>query len=90
MLNKSNLVAEPIEKGDAGVILKSNGTVKVFTSADYPADPDQLTDDQLEQGRRLQALALVAGNEELMQQILKIVDDLNEAGVDILEVHFNS
>lgn len=75
----------PITTGDAGIVLKPNGDVHVFTTGDYDPDPEKLTDEQFEQGLKLKALALVATQEALLVQILEIVKTIEDAGGDILE-----
>ena len=75
---------EPIEDGDAGIVIKANGDFQVFTTVSV--DPAKMTDAQAVQGRNLQILALVLGHDELRQQIGELVDQLNAAGVDILQL----
>ena len=84
MPNLDNFLDEPIEDGDAGIVLKANGDFQVFTTVG--ADPAAMTDAQAAQGRNLQILALVLGHDELRQQIGELVDQLNAAGVDILQL----
>ena len=75
---------EPIEDGDAGIVIKANGDFQVFTTVSV--DPAAMTDAQAAQGRNLQILALVLGHDELRQQIGELVDQLNAARVDILQL----
>lgn len=75
----------PIAVGDAGLVIRQNGEIHIFTTASYDPDPDKLTDEQIVQGRLLQIFTVVAKSEELQEQIGKIVDDLSEKGINLLE-----
>jgi hypothetical protein len=56
MLKLENIVSAPIEEGDAGIILKPDGSFKVFSTG--AIDPKHLTNGQVDQGTKLIALSV--------------------------------
>lgn len=83
MLNHESLVAAPVQENDAGVLLKADGSFKVFTTAKYGADPEAWPDWQRKQGRTLQILAFVLAQDGLLEQIGEAVDQLEAMGVPV-------
>jgi hypothetical protein len=73
LVGLEHLVADPIQTGDAGVILKIDGSFKVFSTGDI--DPEHMTIAQVEQGRRLQALVLALSIPQVMQILFQMLDD---------------
>ncbi len=81
LLTLQNVTATPIEEGEAGVILKKDGTFQVFNShADM--DPNNLTERQLEQGRMLLGLALALRVPGIMEKLVELaIAESSEDGV---------
>ena len=84
MLTLENILSAPIADGDAGLILKLNGEFKVFSTT--ALDGDNMTDEQFQQARKLQALSLVLSSDEVMQQLFDVLDEMDEAGVDMISI----
>ncbi|UIN38381.1 hypothetical protein [Methylobacterium oryzae] len=71
LLTLENTVTSPIEHGDAGVILKPDGTFKVFsTGIDGPLTPAQEA-----QGRKLIALSIALRYPEVMMVLERMAND---------------
>jgi len=71
LLTLENTVTSPIEHGDAGVILKPDGTFKVFsTGVDGPLTPAQEA-----QGRKLIALSIALRYPEVMMVLERMAND---------------
>jgi hypothetical protein len=68
ILSRENIQAPTIEPGDAGIILKADGTFRVFNTI---ADPTNLTPAQLELGRKLLALAAVLKDPEILNLLIQ-------------------
>lgn len=73
LLTEKHLVNSPIENGDAGLILKADGTFQIFSTGEV--NPDRLTDRQIDQGRKLNALALALAIPNVMHVLLQMADD---------------
>lgn len=68
LLTLENITTAPIEEGDAGIILKADGSFRIFnTHKDIAAN--ELTEGQLAQGRRMMALAVALKYPEVMQAL---------------------
>jgi hypothetical protein len=85
MLTLENILSAPIADGDAGLVLKLNGEFKVFSTTPLDGEGD-MTDEQFIQTRKLQALSLVLSSPELMDQLFDVLDQMDEAGVDLIDL----
>jgi hypothetical protein len=88
LLKLENIVMAPIKEGDAGVILREDGTFQIFSSGKI--DPENLSQGQVEQGRKLNALALALSLPQVMEVLLRMADDpaiVGEPGVDLGLAH---
>ena len=72
VLTEKNFANAPIQEGDAGLILKPDGTFQIFTTGEI--DPKGLTDVQMDQAIRLNCLALALTSEEIMEMLIRIVE----------------
>lgn len=72
-LTLENIVSAPIEQGDAGIILKPDGTFKVFTTGHI--DAANLTEAQKGQGEKLMVLAGVLVDDDLYAAALVAVSN---------------
>lgn len=73
LIQTGNLVSAPIEEGDAGIILKRDGTFRIFSTGKI--DADNLTEAQREQGERLIALSTALRHEQVMDVLKRIAAD---------------
>ncbi|AMB48323.1 hypothetical protein [Methylobacterium sp. AMS5] len=78
LLTADDFVSAPIEEGDAGVILKEDGTFKVFSTAKLGADG--LTEAQQKQGTLLMALAVALKNPTIMETLITMSRDPRVVG----------
>lgn len=88
LLTLENIVSTPIEEGDAGIILKRDGTFRVFTTGEIEAA--KLTDTQLNQGMKLQALALALAVPQMMNVLMQMAQDtdiVGESGINTGRKH---
>ena len=76
LLTLENTVTSPIEHGDAGVILKPDGTFRVFSTGVEGA----LTPAQEAQGKKLIALAIALRYPEVMQVLERMANDPDIVG----------
>lgn len=74
LLNQSNLVATPVQEGDAGLILRKDGSWQIF-NCHANMDPEKLTDRQREQGETLLAFAVALQLPEIMDILKKMAND---------------
>ncbi|WP_349601163.1 hypothetical protein [Azospirillum argentinense] len=87
LLTQTALLATPIEEGDAGVVIKADGSFKIFSAADLAAcDPETITDAQVLQARKVKALCLALSSDQVMEQLMDAVDRIEEAGGEIVAV----
>lgn len=86
-LSVENLPTGPIVDGDAGVILKADGTFQIFTTGQI--DPKALTPAQEEQGRKLVALTTALSVPQLMNMLIEASRELgaDEPMIDIGVTH---
>lgn len=73
LLTISNLPS-PIEEGDAGVILKNDGSFQVFNTYKNP-DPAKMTPRQLEQMETILALVAALKVPEIMNVLKQMAQD---------------
>lgn len=71
LLTLENVVSAPIEDGDVGVILKQDGTFKVFSTG----VTSELTEAQQAQGRKLIALSVALRYPEVMAVLERMAND---------------
>jgi hypothetical protein len=85
LLKLENMVSAPIQEGDAGVILKPDGTFKVFSTG----VKGELTPAQHEQGRKLLAIAVALQHPEIMDILHRMAADpaIVGDGVDLGGAH---
>lgn len=74
-LKLENIVSAPIEQGDAGVILKPDGSFKIFTTGHI--DAANLTEAQMQQGERLMALIYVLNDPTLIEGFATLAASAN-------------
>jgi hypothetical protein len=81
LLTLENVVSAPIEDGDAGVILKADGSFKVFSTG----VSGELTPAQIEQGKKLIALSIALRYPEVMAVLERMANDpaLVGDGIDL-------
>jgi hypothetical protein len=84
ILRLSNLSQVRIEENDAGIILKPDGSVRVFTTGEI--DGNNLTPAQQEQGERLAVIMAVLGNNALFTAIYNQLVEAEAAGEDLLDL----
>jgi hypothetical protein len=68
IITRENIQPPTIEPGDAGIILKTDGTFRVFNTI---ADPANLTPAQLELGRKVLALAAVLKDPVILDLLIQ-------------------
>ena len=69
----TDLVLSPIQEGDAGIVLKPDGSFQVFTTGQI--DPKNLTEAQIQQGEKLVALSLALKIPAVMDILVQMVND---------------
>jgi hypothetical protein len=84
LVQVANLVTEPLQPGDAAIILKPNGEWRVATTGDL--DPNGLTDAQVAQAETLMALMVALRYPQVMQVLKNLAADPNVVGEDPVEV----
>jgi hypothetical protein len=73
MLNHKNIVSSPITNGDAGIILKENGSFEIFTSGDLKNGT--LTNEQQVQATKLMALSAALSIPSVMDTLITLSED---------------
>lgn len=63
-----------IEAGDAGIILKADGSFQVFNT-ETSIDPDNLSEQQLELGRKIMGLSAALQVPEIMEILVRLAND---------------
>lgn len=76
VITRENIQHPSIAVGDAGVILKADGTFRVFNTI---ADPTNLTPAQLEIGRKLLALAAVLTDPVILDLMIQNAGEFGDA-----------
>ncbi|MCK1543368.1 hypothetical protein IVB12_15740 [Bradyrhizobium sp. 179] len=82
IIERENVQAPTVAEGDAGIILKADGTFRVFNTI---ADPANLTPAQRELGKKLIALATALQDPtilELLYQAAGLFDDVVKIKMD--------
>ena len=91
LLNHTHIVSAPIGKGDAGIILRADGSFNVFSCQDLHAD-GSMTIEQQVQATRLMALAAALSIPAVMDTLIQLSQDpdiVGEPGVDLPEAIVN-
>jgi hypothetical protein len=83
IITRENVQAPQITEGDAGIILKKDGTFRVFNTI---ADPSNPTPAQRDQGRRLIALAAVLKDPVILDLLIQNASAFG----DVLSVKMDS
>ncbi|MCP1540124.1 hypothetical protein [Methylorubrum extorquens] len=78
LLKQEDFVSAPVEHGDAGVILKPDGSFKIFSTGEI--DGANLTPEQERQGKTLLALAVALKFPEVMAILEQMSVDPNIVG----------
>jgi hypothetical protein len=74
LLTLENVTHTPIGEGDAGIIIKADGSFQVFnTFKDY--DPNNPTPEQLEVGQKLTAIAVALKFKPVMDLLKQMAND---------------
>lgn len=83
LLTRENIVSSPIQDGDAGIVLKPDGTFQVFSTGRI--DGENLTSEQELQGQKLMALAVALKFPQVMSLLLDMANDpeIVGAGIDL-------
>lgn len=84
LLSDSNLMHSPITDGDAGIVLKPDGSFKVFTVG--LIDKDNLTESQLAQGEKMVAISLALKIPAVMAVLIQMVNDPAITGPDLISL----
>lgn len=74
LITHENFVTAPVEDSDAGIILKRDGSFKIFSTGNLQNE-NSLTLEQLEQGRKLIALSVALRCPDIMNFLLSCADD---------------
>jgi hypothetical protein len=76
------MLDSPIETGDAGIVIKADGSVKIFNTHKH-LDHNNMTHEQLAQGEKLLALAVALSTPEIMNLLIEMSNDPRFVGNDI-------
>lgn len=89
-LHSQNVAQPTFDEGDAGIILKKNGDFQIFNTH-KSIDPNNLTPEQLAQGKRLIAAGLVMQHSHLLEMVLNAAAEAVPYGADnVVEFAKNS
>ena len=80
LLNKTNLTNRPIQKGDAGIVLRADGSFDIFNCFEFTGEPIVLTPHQLETGEKLLALTIPLRVPEVMRLLQSMAHDPDIVG----------
>ncbi len=83
LINLKNIVAEPIQQGDAGIILRKNGDFQIFSTHGDELDPNNMTERQIEQGKILMAFATAMQIPRVMELLIEMSLDPDIVGHDV-------
>lgn len=84
LLNQGNIATTPISEGDAGLVLKKDGSFQIFnTHADI--DPTNMSPRQIEQTETLMAFAVALQHPEIMTILKQMSQDPAIVGDKILD-----
>lgn len=74
LLTAANLVSSHIQQGDAGVVLRSDGSFQIFQTHG-PVTPGSMTEEQKMQAGKLLALSVALRSDAIMQHLMYIAMD---------------
>lgn len=74
LIEISNLASHPIQEGDAGIILRKDGSFQIFNTH-AALDADNLTDRQMEQAEMLMAFAVAIHVPAVMEVLKQMAAD---------------
>lgn len=80
-MTPDNIVATPIQDGDAGLIIRADGTMQLFNCFDM-SDPSKITQAQIATHEKLMALALATQLPDIMDVLLTMAQDPDIVGED--------
>jgi hypothetical protein len=83
LLNIGNIASQPISEGDAGIVLKKDGSFQIFNTH-AAVDPSNMTERQIEQTETLMAFAVALQIPEIMTILKQMSHDPNVVGDKIL------
>ena len=72
-LSSAQIIKDPIQEGDCGVILRKNGSFSIFSTGKI--DPENLSDAQMEQGLLMTAIALCLNTPQLREQLINLASN---------------
>jgi hypothetical protein len=75
LLQTVNIAAKPIQKGDAGIILRVDGSFELFNTHENIGKDGELTDRQLEQGAILLGLSAALRVPGIMDTLIQMAGD---------------
>lgn len=71
LISSKTMAKSPIEDGDAGLILRKDGTVQIFNCfGDEAREIEDFTAEQIETHRRLMALLVALSSSEIMSTLI--------------------
>jgi len=85
LINVGNIIDNPIQEGDAGIVFRRDGGFQVFNTH-QDIDEDNLTDVQLYQAETLMALAVALHNPKIMEILKQMSVDPKVVGDDPLQI----
>jgi hypothetical protein len=74
LISAANLVSQPIGEGDAGIILRKDGSFQIFNTHEN-IDSENLTERQVQQGEILMAFAVAMQIPDVMKLLVNISKD---------------
>jgi hypothetical protein len=84
LINIGNIASQPIGEGDAGIILKKDGSFQIFNTH-AAIDPSNMTERQIEQTETLMAFAVALQIPEIMAILKQMSQDPAIVGDKILD-----
>jgi hypothetical protein len=72
-LQKENVSLSPIQEGDAGIVLKKDGSFQIFTTGDVSGS---LTTEQQVQSTRLMALVVALSTPSIMDSLIEASSEI--------------
>jgi hypothetical protein len=88
LLTHKHIVSNPIQEGDAGIVLKRDGSFQLFSTG--AIDADNLSPEQISQAKILNALAVALAIPQIMEVLFRMAEDpdiVGNPGVRINQSH---
>ena len=79
LLSQEHVTSGRIEEGDAGVILKKDGSFQLFNTHESISS-DSMTERQIEQGRTLLAFSVALQVPAVMEALNQFVTEITDTG----------